>query len=433
MAFLTNIGYRFKLPETVQPGGSVLLASAMPKHQLERRRIDDRYPHLAHRLFDPQLYLAGLDARASGKHCAYLATYPWFGISGLQSYTSGEHTQSQWRQAVEQRVAALWTGASPTDPDVVRDVVAEAVRFERRLGCDAIILPSPLTVDPSTDYREELLWLDGGLRAVEETDESPVPVYATVALSDICVRYFDPAHNQLLDVILDSISARGVDGVYVVLEQASEPHDTRHCSSARALASVLRLVHVFSEDVGLDVGVNFLGLMGLACEAVGAAWWASGWYKSLYRLRLADRLAGGRAYPSYWSYPCAVDVHLDGDFDAIVKAGFLEAIADQTVASAGLLRAARDGLRSDDVPGWRYAPSNIAAAKEHFLLSAIQAERKYSESRSDRIELIQEWLSSAVGVVGHLAPLLGQPRRTKLDHVDAWRDAFQRFRIDHKL
>ncbi len=434
MAFLVNLGYEFKIPETVEPDGSIILASTMPMHQLERRRIDKRYPHMSKRLFDPQLYQAALDASASTKHCAKLATYPWFGVSGLDEYKSSAQTQAGWTRNAKQRIASIWPGRPPRDPGIIHEAVRECIDFQHRLECMAIILPSPLTVNPGTDYAEELLWLDSALSYVEKRPAPKVPVYATVALTDTCVRFLDPPENPLLDLILDTVSAREVDGVYLTLEQASEPADSRHCGSTRALQSLLHLVHHFSADCGLHVGVNFLGAFGLACEAAGAEFWASGWYKSVYRFRLADKIAGGRAYPSYWTYPAALDVHLEKDLDALRKAGLLARIGDKTIASSGLLLAAEQGQIVTNVPAWAYRQANITAAKEHFLLSSVQAERLHSQySGSARRNFAEKWLLEATRFSGEIAETIDRDRRTKTSHVQAWKDAFVAYRRDHKV
>lgn len=404
-------------------------------HQLERRRIDSRYPHMQKRLFDPQLYLSGLDAASSRRHCANLATYPWFGIRGLATFESDLHSQSSWSGEARQRIPQFWLRAAPSDPEVVSVAVEECIEFQLRLGCEALILPSPLTVEPSSDYSDELMWLDYALRYLDERESPPeIPVFATVALADICVRYSDPDSNAFLNLILDNISAREVDGVYIVIEQGSEAENRRQCTSTRTLWSVLELCHLFSQDCGLRVGVNFLGAFGLVCTAAGAEFWSSGWYKSEYRLRLADSLAGGRAYPLYWSLPSLVDVHLESDFDRLAQNGSLPLIEDQTVASDGLLRAARDGRRVSEVPAWTYSQSNVAAAREHFFLSVLQQEQMLEvQNLSQRRDLVSQWLESSLERVRRIEATLGGERRTSTDHVHAWRDAFQSYIRTHSF
>lgn len=434
MAFYVNVGYRFALPLTVRPTGSVILGSAMPLHQLQRRQFGPSRHHLATRVFDPQLYLATLDPAACRRHCAILASYPWFGAEGLPEYDSGMQTQVGWRRVAEQGVAAAWLRTPLSDPDAIQQAVGECIDFQTQLGCSSIIIPSPLTIDPTTDYTSELMWLDAALHYAREENPSDLPLFATVALSDICVRFADPMANPLLDLVLDTVSARGVDGAYIVLEQAAEPADTKHCGSSLPLASVLHLVHRFTHDAGVRVGVNFLGFFGLACEAAGAEFWACGWYKSLYRLRLADRMAEGRAVPTYWSYPAALDVNLDAEFDQLGRIGLIDGIADMTPASAGLLEAARDGISSNNVPAWRYARSNVAAAQEHFLISASNADGRFiAVDPPHRISSAATWLSTAAAHAANVAAALGPMGRTKTAHVQAWLDAFQSFRRSHNV
>jgi hypothetical protein len=194
------------------------------------------------------------------------------------------------------------------------------------------------------------------------------------------------------------------------------------------------LVHEFANEAHLKVGVNFMGPFGLACEAAGATWWASNWYKSLFRLRLADKLGGGRAYPLYWSYPAAVDVHMETDFDRLVAKGLLAGMQDKTSAAEVLLRAASQRQAASRVPKWRYQQGNVGQAIEHYLLSVIGAEQRHSTvSGKDRIDYAEAWLNDARSLVQKVAAALGGSRKTKTDHVLAWRDAFSAYRRDHKV
>jgi len=436
MAFFVNIGYNFKQPASIAPDGSVILASAMPMHQLERRKSYNEYPHMQRRLFDPQLYLAGLDAAASVEHCTKLASYAWFGVAGIPKFSSGKYSQPEWAAAAKAKTPAVWPRTAPTDAALIPNLVKDCVDLQVRIGCEAVILPSPLTADPGTTYGDELMWLDAGLEYCHDLNGFDRPIYATVALADVCVRYSDPPRNPLLELILDTVSARGIQGVYIVLEQGSEPSDTRQCGNTRGLWSILHLAHVFGTEARLRVGVNFMGAFGLACEAAGASWWASNWYKSLYRLRLADKLGGGRSYPLYWTYPGAIDVHLETEFGRLAAApkGLLLKMEDQTTASAALLRAASLGTPVGRVPGWRYAQGNVGQSIEHYLLSVTGAEQRLSVlTGKDRPNHVQDWLERALAFVPAVASTLGTSRRTKTDHVLAWRDAFLAYRQDHKV
>ena len=433
MTFYANIGYKFAIPGDVITDGSIILASALPMHQLERRKINKKYPHMKLRLFDPQLYLSDMDAYETRRHTANLASYPWFGVDGLSEYKSAQQTQSKWSEYSRKVIPSIWPGNSPANQKVIDEGVQECIDFQIRKGCWGIILPSPLTTDPSTDYTNELRWLDASLTYCKK-NKIQAPLFATVAISDLCVRYADPKDNILLELITDSISAREVDGVYIVLEQGSEPADGRSCSNTRSLRSILDLVHIFSKEAELRVVVNFFGFFGLALLAAGAEIWASGWYKSVYRLRIADALAGGRAYPSYWNYPTVTDIHLGEDFDILIRKGLLPLIKDKTSASDGLLSAVSKGIPSDNVPAWNYRQSNVAMAREHFFRSAINASQSHSKlSWKKNVNKVEKWLENASMRALKIEGALGRSQRTITRHVAAWHRAFIDYRQDHRV
>jgi|GEM_PF-1174710 len=434
MPFYVNVGYKFALEPTIHPAGSIILASALTMHTLDRRKFDGRYPHLANRLFDPQLYMAGLDPNKSRKACANLASYPWFGVSGLDAFDSDEQTQPEWRQDTEDSIHEVWPRAAVTDIAAIQDAVRQCVDFQVRLGCSSLILPSPLTIDPGTDYSPELAWLDSAIEYTRREQHVDIPIFATVGISDGCLRFLEPSRNPLLDLVLDSVSARPVDGVYIVLEQSQEAPDTKHCGLSTPLISILHLAHLFAKDSGLRVGVNFLGPFGLACEAAGAEFWATGWYRSLYRCRLADQIAGGRAFPVYWSFPAALDIHLESEFDQLARSGTLATMEDLTAASQGLLMAARARRSASTVPAWRYSMSNVASAQEHFLISAVNAENEIARRGPvERIEWVSGWLQGAAVNASNVGRELGAGRKTKTGHVQAWADAFAMHRRFHNV
>jgi hypothetical protein len=142
-------------------------------------------------------------------------------------------------------------------------------------------------------------------------------------------------------------------------------------------------------------------------------------------------MAAGRAYPLYWSLPSLLDINLDQDFDRLAQNGLLPLIEDETVASDGLLRAARERRRVREVPAWAYSQSNIAAAREHFFLSVLQQEQALDEDLSQRRDQVTQWLESSLERVRRIEELLGSDRRTSTDHIQGWYDAFQSYRRTH--
>src|SRR5581483_6302649 len=99
---------------------------------------------------------------------------------------------------------------TPTTSDEIRRSVDECILFQRQIGVEAIILPSPLTRDHSSDYSVESEWLEiGAERAAAIASDRPA--LATIAVSDTCPRGFRPRDNTLIDIILDQVSARARD------------------------------------------------------------------------------------------------------------------------------------------------------------------------------------------------------------------------------
>jgi hypothetical protein len=450
MSFFVNVNYAFKMADDLKAEGSVIPAVAMPLHTLEGRGLPSimdpppegkgkpkkiKHHHLMKRLFDPQLYLAELDATKSDKACAVLSSYPWFAVPGITPFDpDGEQDQSDWRAAAREIVRESWPGHAPDDPDTIELGVKAAVDFQIRNGMWGIILPSPLTRDPTSSYDLELEWLDAGLSYIKTLDVAGRPVFATIAISDLVIHpHADPAKNPILELILDAITAREVQGVYIVIEQFIEGDDTRQCGSDRTLLSLLHLIHRFANESFLQVGVNFMGAFGLACQAAGAAWWASNWYKSLYRFRLADKLSGGRRFPLYWSAAGALDIHLEEDFDKLAKAS-LKKISDSTPYSDGLLAAAKQGKKAKQVVDWESRQSNVAASMNHYLASSIQADARYSKMQDgqSQLEFVEDWLATCEETGKWAAGILGREARTKIGHAAAWAKAFRDYRKAHR-
>jgi hypothetical protein len=445
MTILINFGDKFKLAPTITPDGSMILANTIPMPMLERSKFNN-YPHMRIRYFDPQLYMTQLDPNQSGKYCSTLASYPWFGAKGIKKYKTGLQKRAEWRKEINQSITSLWPQMplSPnTDAKLISDAIRDCVDFQLRIGCRAIILPSPLTFDPYSDYQDEIFWLDTGLQYISRLPGFDKPVFATIALSDNCIRFSSPGANSLLNLILDTISARKINGAYLVIEQGGEPEFARQLSNTNSLWSALNITHILKHECKLQVGVNFFGAFGLVLEAAGADFWATGWYKSRYRFRLADKLGGGRAYPLYWSQPAAIDIHLKSDikknkindFDKLANANILGGIAQKTPASSNLLFAVSQGASSDDVLEWKYGPGRIYAAAEHYFYSVIQADKDLSKIPvPDRLDYIENsWLAPATNNVKEVLKILGSNGDTRLGHVQAWLDALRRFREDQNI
>jgi hypothetical protein len=334
--FYHNTRYAFKLadqsPDNI--AGGIIAASVLTRPQLlqRMRKTLKQYPHLQHRLFDPQLYLAGIDPTVACSVVSNLGTYPWFGCS-LSDYESGEQEGGvkQWKEEQSAQVRASWPRGAATHSSEIADCVRAAVELQVAFGCEAIILPSPLTV-VTGNYATEAQWIDVGLDVCRDLRVS-VPVYATVAISDMVLRQRTPGQNPFLQTVSAQIAARmGLAGAYIV--PAQESRDEYVCTVPDTLLSVLLLTDDLVRGAGRSVLINYMGTFGAVAAAAGAKIWASGFYRSQRRLRTTDMDdSGGRQYPRYFSLPLLGDVGLEEDLDLVARHPVRERVLMKTVAA----------------------------------------------------------------------------------------------------
>ncbi len=433
MSFYLNSGYFLKINENVSPDGVILNCSGMPYAQLYRKKFNKKYPHTKNRLFDPQYYMEQLDPHESPKPCYKLVTYPWFGAQDLPEFDSGIYSLQSYDQEQRAKIVEIWQNRLPETEEQIQFAVASAIEFQIQIGCEGIILPSPLTDETATDYSRELMWLDYGIKYIKENDIK-LPIYATIAISDICFKYTKVENNPLINLILDVISSRKVDGVYIIVDQRLENDRARYIGNSNTISAILELVHGFSQENHLKTIVNYFGPFGMVFASVGAHIWSSDWYKSLVRFRLSDQIGVGRTYPLYWSSKIACDINLDSDLDTINKKGLLSLVLDETSASKGLIEGLKSGLVVNSIPSWYYRIGNKTASMEHYRLSIIQANVQLSSlGNKDQLLYIQQWLDTACESISRIKAVLGEDSATKMNHVSAWRDAFIDYRRVHSI
>ncbi len=431
--FYHNTKYKFALwemsPQAI--AGGIIAASAMPQGQLIRRDLR-KHRYLQHRLFDPQVYLAGLDPNSAEPSVINLASWPWFCESGVPEYDSDKHgSLSKWKETHSKDLLRAWPGQAPLDPEEITKAVRAAVIHQVEFGCEGILLPTPLTNVVAQNYEPETLWLDSGLEACHELQVA-LPTYATVAISDNVLRGVDPTQNPLLHTITNQIAARDkLAGAYIVIEQAAE--DSYVCGIRDTLLSLLVLVDDLVRGAARRVIVNYMGTFGAIATAAGCSVWSSGYYLSQRRFRLPDyddKIA--RAFPRFYSLRLTGDIALDSDVQAIHRAGLATRLFDDTTASKNLAAGLAAGSYPGSVPEWQYKASNIAAAGAHYnevcfkigvYLSSLDPKK--------RMEVIHRWLRTSVG----LADLLKQsgirtPYYTDVSHQRVWLEAFERWK-DH--
>jgi hypothetical protein len=431
--FYKTTRFQMAIPDDLQGiAGGVIMPAGIAMHTVTRRNISKKYPHLARRLLDPQLYLIGLNPATSRKVCANLASYPWFPVKDREPFESGKHKkQSEWKKALMQTIHEDWVGVLPATDNEVSDAVRICLECQKSVGVEALVLPTPLTGSAQSAYDVELNWLDKGL-ALAKLVAPDLPVYASIALSDTAVRGDDPWANPLLDIIIDQLTSRDITHAYVVLEQANE--NGYYCTHFNTIGALLRLTDGLKRGGVERVFMGYAGTAGLLALAAGADAWSTGWYRGERRLKLADlEDARGMANPTYYTHSMAGEFHLDKDLDRVVAAGFLPRLIDETPASKGLLTALKAKKSSNVVPEWRYSQSNTAASIEHFLTVCIRETNGLGAIDAETAEAtVQQWLEGAAKLASDLYSVGAFNERTSVSHQSGWQKAFEAY-VKNKL
>ncbi len=431
--FYLNVRYRFALPLEAGPiAGGIIAASAMPAGQLLRRDFR-KYPYLQHRLFDPQLYLAGLDPNVARESVVKLASFPWFGSHGVPEYDSEKHgTLVKWKGKYGDKLIAAWPRKPVTKAGDIAAAAREAVRYQLSLECNAIILPLPLTTVATQHFAAETEWIDAGISACKELRVT-LPIYATVALSDTALRGIsEPEKNPLLASITDQIASRDqLAGAYVVLEQTGQ--DSYVCTIRESLLSLLLVTDDLVRGASRQVIVNYAGTFGAVLAAAGASIWASGYYRSQRRLKLADFEDDvGLARPRFFAPLLAGDVGVESELQMLFDRD--RGLGDRLVPSTAGAKVVRDALEAGTFPlsspEWAYEPNNVTAAAAHYteVVSRLGA-RLRSLEPPKRVELVHRWLRGAVGLVDRIrAAGLARSTHTDLVHQRVWLDAYEEWK-----
>jgi hypothetical protein len=408
--FALNEGWKWKSSTFANSLHGVVYLAV--NNHLERMR---RWPRgdFAWQMFDPQLYLCGLDPRISAKACARLASYPWFSVAGVPDFNSGETTQTKWQQVMQAHVKTNWRSRAPADAQI-SIAARSAMEFQADLGCTHVLTLSPLIDEREDEAATAGQWLDASLEAANEL-EFGQPVVATVALSENVLNEGAFLEGGFLDTIADQVTSRtGLSGVYIVVAQSQSRHPLSAPSSVtRAYAHLTR---AFTRQ-GYDfVFVNFADVFGLACVALGASGFATGPSQSLRRLSLAAFLddGGGVAMPHLYSHPAVAEFLPERELAIISELNLIRRVLDQTIYSSDLFRALARGRPVTDVTGWAETKNNIATSANHFIARMIAEGEEYERlDPNERFQRADGWLDNASTIQDSLRTRLAGRLRTE--------------------
>jgi hypothetical protein len=418
--FLLNIGYRWTNIERVD--GIIINASGVHITQIERRNINIKPKVL---LFDPQLYLAGLDSEHCNTTCARLSTYPWFGGSKFE-YDSEILTQKEWFE--KHRESMVWPISLPTAVNDIRECIKACFDIQINLGVTHLIIPTPIVENLEDEFATQLIWIDTALELKSEYD---YPMLATVAFTDNIVLHQEPLDNKVVQTIIDNLSTREeLDGAYVLPVQLG--NNSIRIIQKRVASTLLYISYVLGEQNGKIVFINFADSFGYACLAVGATGFGGGYSNKTRRMNFIDFIddAGGRAYPRFYSHNLILELLTERDLTKLRDARLLRLLkSDLTNSSENLLTALNEGRSANDVPEWRESLNNTTAATIHKIERLVKAcDELSSIGSSSRVDHVLEWLQTAEANQLLLqsrfstAPLEDDGR-----HIAVWARAFEEF------
>lgn len=406
------------------PGGLFRPSVIARRNLMSRTALQPRPGRI---ILDPQLYL--LDMPIAGtRHeglIESLGTYSWFGVQERE-FDSGEFALTP-QFAEPPTPAQLWEGRT----DVIRSwrpTVRGTVEAQLQVPfkVDAVVLPATLIQDPESRLVDELERLDTAIQVARSRTEKPL--YASLPLADVLFLSRDPASNQLLDALVENLDAReDLEGVYIPLVQLSDPRE--RLSHERVVGSMLRLAKLFGQKSRLKSIFNFIEVLGVACVALGAEGYASGYSTRHRRCTLADHrsdTSGGIAYPKFFSLQACMDFQVT-DLKAMAEHDLLHLLAlDRTGSSEPLFLGLEAGEEVETIAPWRPAANNVLTAKTHYFEQHVKALEVFKSAES-----VIGWLRDAESTWDRIrceltsAPDFSFQAWTNGEHIKVWRRALE--------
>jgi len=383
-------------PSSSLPDGVILHAAGCPLDRAEVRDLPNSRNDYT--LFDPNSYLWELDEGDCGRAVECVTSYPWVPEEPLR------------------------TNVELMSDDQVTATLRAVAEWQAMRGATRVILPTPLIADPSGTIDDFLRWADLAIKLSPEVDR---PVLLAVGLSEVTVA----TH---FGTVLDQLTARpDTPGVYAFVETSRS--SGRLAVNQEVARALLMTSYFVGRRLGKEVVINFADTFGLACLAVGASAFATGYERKGRSLDFEhfEERNGGGAFPKFFSLATSANYRPERDMERIRNERLLRLLtSDRTASSASLFLALEEGRSASEVPDWRESRSNVAAARAHLierLCSAVDELSAIPNSR-DKVFWALNWLQDAERNVGYLnsrfehAPLDDDGR-----HVGAWRAAFETF------
>jgi hypothetical protein len=419
--FLYNIHWKWRLFDQAQPNGVVFHSVGFDRETADSRNLPDEFPEFI--LFDPNVYLWNLDYDTCGKSCIRLATFDWVPIE-VPEYNSDTCTRKEWLDdEVAPECESAWPPQIPDSDDELKEIIASCFDWQDDFGVSRLIIPSNFIDDDPRSVDNFLRWIDQGLQVAVDYDTQAL---VSIPISDIGI-------DSNLENIIDNISSREeIEGIYVCIDtsrsSAIVPTDSR------VIDSLLELSYHIGAKSEREVIINFGDVFGLACLAVGANAFATGYEQKSRRLNLEEFVQtddGGGAFPRFFSLSTNTMFRSERDMERIRDFRLLRIFDNEnTEASESILGALRAGQSVNILPDWTESRNNVKAARSHLTerLTRAANELLAITNLSDRAGWVMDWLQEAEANVMYLKTRFSEDPLDDIGiHVSSWRDAFERF------
>lgn len=147
-----------------------------------------------------------------------LASYPWYNNTP-PVYTSSEFKISDFKKQYDEDSSALSCLSIPTDDTSIRQRIQACLDFQKSLGVNALIVPTPLANNYEDEFSIQLQWIN---IAIDMKDNYSLPLYATIALSEDIISNQTFDENRVLQTAIDNLSVIDeLSGFYLVIERTS--------------------------------------------------------------------------------------------------------------------------------------------------------------------------------------------------------------------
>lgn len=347
--------------------GNCLLACGYDSGQLNRAEL----PNGDEDYFDPQLYLAGLDASSGDNRVKRLSTHSWFLPKGVEEFDSSEVKKREWLKDIESRLEQIWPGSAPKNATDIDRSIEYAIRVQKAIGVTRVILPAPLLEAREDGAGICGTWARRGAAKAKELGISEESL-ATIAIREDLLN--DSAFDQLgfVDQIVSEVaSCRGIAGVYVVIAQTGSPahpfvSQPRVCRGYGALIAKAASVKHLRTRI-----VNFADIAGMGCIGMGATHVFGGCTQSTRRLAL-EASDGGRAYPLYFTTLAMAELRPEDDLSRVVQENLLSRVEDASPFCEGLMAALRAGGTAGSVAAWAQDINNVQESQRHLVWKSAE-------------------------------------------------------------